>query len=173
MGGSLSTLVGEKSVPARTLPDSFGLVPRLAPARAHPPSTSPRATTCCTPLLPRPSGRRLVAGGSLKCSGTGWRGGVVGPLRVPGLTVPRLTASARAATLLPTTRPLPSNAPSPPPAPRQSDRATAQPEARVPASNGASTPQRSPGGVAKYFLVPECSAPATNAPQPRAAPTTP
>src|SRR6266702_282910 len=49
MGGSLSTLVGEKSVPARTLPDSFGLVPRLAPARAHPPPTSPRATTCCMP----------------------------------------------------------------------------------------------------------------------------
>src|SRR6266700_3073823 len=103
MGGSLSTLVGGKSVPARTLPDSFGLVPRLAPARAHPPlnlppchdmlyawppqgpihpqphpvplhvvclaparahppPTSPRATTCCTPLLPRPPGRRLVAG---------------------------------------------------------------------------------------------------------------
>src|SRR6266704_5731544 len=125
---------------------------------------------------PRSHARRAVVwwrGGSLKCSGTGWQGGVVGPLRVPGLTVPRLTASARAAILLPTTRPLPSNAPSPPPAPRQSDRATAQPEARAPASNGASTPQRSPGAVAKYFLVLECSAPAKNAPQPRAAPTTP
>src|SRR6266699_1137653 len=194
MGGSLSTLVGGKSVPARTLPDSFGLVPRLAPARAHPPLN---LTPCHYmlyawhpqgPIHPQPHpvplhvvhpcshARRAVVwwrGGSLKCSGTGWRGEVVGPLRVPGLTVPRLTASTRAATLLPTTRPLPSNAPFPPPAPRQSDRATAQPEARVPASNGASTPQRSPGGVAKYFLVLECSAPATNAPQPRAAPTTP
>src|SRR6266704_2178662 len=128
------------------------------------------------PIHPCSHARRAIVwwrGGSLKCSGTGWQGGVVGPLRVPGLTVPRLTASTRAAILLPTTRPLPSNAPSPPPAPRQSDRATAQPEARAPASNGASTPQRSPGGAAKYFLVPECNAPATNAPQPRAAPTTP
>src|SRR5260370_6061225 len=82
-------------------------------------------------------------------------------------------ASARAAILLPTIRPLPSNAPSPPPAPRQSDRATAQLEARAPASNAASTPPRSPLAAAKYFLVLECSAPATNAPQPRAAPTHP
>src|SRR5260221_10833313 len=87
MGGSLSTLVGEKSVPARSivsgllayraLPDSFGLAPRLAPARAHPPSPSPRATTCCTPLLPRPPGRRLVAG---------WSGGALAGARPHGPT---------------------------------------------------------------------------------------
>ncbi len=68
----------------RSLPDSFGVVPRLAPTRAHPPPTSPRATTGCTPLL---LPRRAVAwwrGGSPTCSGTGWSGGAVGPWRVPG-----------------------------------------------------------------------------------------
>jgi len=35
-----------------SLPDSFGVVPHLAPARAHPPPTTPRATTCrLTPCL--------------------------------------------------------------------------------------------------------------------------
>src|SRR3989442_536979 len=63
-----------------SLPDSFGMVVRLAPTRAHPPPTSPRATTCCTPLLPRPSRRCLVAGR---------QGGAVGPLWVPGLTARR------------------------------------------------------------------------------------
>ena len=34
----------------------------LAPTRAQPPPTTPRATTCCPSPLPRPSGRRLVVG---------------------------------------------------------------------------------------------------------------
>jgi len=42
--------------------DSVAVVPRLAPARAHPPPTAPRATTCYPSLLPRQLGCCLAAG---------------------------------------------------------------------------------------------------------------
>src|SRR6266852_3433085 len=84
MGGSLSTLVGEKSVPARTLPDSFGLVPRLAPARAHPPPTSPRATTCCIPGTRKcPTPPPPTAPRATTCCIPGTRKGPSTPNRTP------------------------------------------------------------------------------------------
>ena len=72
-----------------SLPDSCGVVPRLAPARAPPPSNPTPCHYMLSTLLPR---RRAVAwwrGGSPTCSGTGWSGGAVGPLRVPGPTARR------------------------------------------------------------------------------------
>jgi hypothetical protein len=61
----------------------------LAPTRAHPPPTSPRATTFRLALLPpdmlaAPSSGD--GGGSPTCSGTGWFGECEGPLWVPCLT---------------------------------------------------------------------------------------
>src|SRR6266699_6934309 len=79
-----STVVGWSP----SLPDSFlgqsassGVPYGLAPARAHPPLTQPRATTGCPPCSHAVAWWR---GGSPTCSGTGWQGGVVGPLWVPG-----------------------------------------------------------------------------------------
>jgi hypothetical protein len=66
-----------------SLPDSFGVVPRLAPTRAHPPLTQPRATTSRTALvsvLHAPRHRLAWGGVPRTCSGTGWRCWAVGPL---------------------------------------------------------------------------------------------
>ncbi len=67
-----------------SLPDSFGVVPRLAPARAHPPLTQPRATTFPRDTAPRQTMARCMEDqgrGCATCSGTGWRCWAVGPLR--------------------------------------------------------------------------------------------
>ncbi len=75
-----------------SLPDTIWFALRLAPARAHPPPTLPRATTsrlAPTPLVCPPR-RRLGAGRRPPtCSGTGRLGGRGGPLWVPGLTARR------------------------------------------------------------------------------------
>ncbi len=74
-----------------SLPDIFRFALRLAPTRAHPPPTQPRATTCR--LAHRPKRRptaHLGWGGYSKCSGTGWLGGCGGPLWVPGRLSRRL-----------------------------------------------------------------------------------
>ncbi len=68
------------------VPAGWGAVPHLAPTRAYPPPTPPRATTFQAAPLPRLSRHRLVAGRRPStCSGTGRLSGRGRPLWVPGL----------------------------------------------------------------------------------------
>src|SRR5712692_5038038 len=82
----------KKTYPCKPLwPPAVGVT---APGTHKGPST-PNLTPCHYISGERPAtrrrrdGRESGVGSSVKCSGTGWRGGAVGPLWVPGLVVCR------------------------------------------------------------------------------------
>ena len=92
--GTLVSIVSvlKKTYPCKPLwPPAVGVT---APGTHKGPST-PNLTPCHYISGERPAtrrrrdGRESGVGSSVKCSGTGWRGGAVGPLWVPGLVVCR------------------------------------------------------------------------------------